>query len=172
MDENFHFFGQNFEFRWLVIQKRGSKCWREKFRQISVKIGEKSTLGEKLVKSTKNRRALQFIGEILVCIADFSEKIDASICFPALIWRSKFGPMGCLYLLLWSSNLMAPNFLASICRSKFGPISNDQFHVHLMVQIEFGCDPTTKIVPQRLYDDPMVRIHPDFNPKANFVLQQ
>ena len=42
-DESFHFFRRNFGFRWPAIRKRGAKCRREKFRQISVKIGEKIT---------------------------------------------------------------------------------------------------------------------------------
>ena len=36
-------FRRNFGFRWPEIRKRGAKCRREKFRQISVKIGEKIT---------------------------------------------------------------------------------------------------------------------------------
>ena len=61
-DESFHFFWpkfrRNFGFRWPAIRKRGAKCRWEKFRQISVKIGEK--IAEKWVQA-KNRRNLQKI---------------------------------------------------------------------------------------------------------------
>ena len=44
--------------------------------------------------------------------------------------------------------------------------------MHLMVQIEVRCDPMTKIEPQWLYDDPMVRFRSDFDQTVNYVLQQ
>ena len=74
--------------------------------------------------------------------------------------------VGRLHLLPLSSDLTTPNFPTLIWRSKFGPSSNNQFHVHFMVQIEFGCDPTAKIESQQLYDDPMVIFHLDFDPTA------
>ena len=57
-DESFHFLRRNFGFRWLAMRKRGAKCGLEKFRQISVKIGEK--IAEKWMQA-KNRRNLSKI---------------------------------------------------------------------------------------------------------------
>ena len=56
MDESFNFFRRNFGLPWPAIRKRGAKCRWEKFRQISVKIGEK--IAEKRLQE-RNRRNLQ-----------------------------------------------------------------------------------------------------------------
>ena len=72
-NESFHFFRRNFGFRWPAIRKRGAKCRWEKFRQISVKIGEKWM-------QAKNRRNLQKIAGHCNLSANF--RFVSPIFFP------------------------------------------------------------------------------------------
>ena len=43
--------------------------------------------------------------------------------------------------------------------------------MHPMAQIDSGCDPTTMRASQRLYGDPTVRFHPNFDPTTIIVFQ-
>ena len=186
MDENFHFFGWNFAeisgFGGWWYERGGRNVDGRNFAKFRLKLAKKWL-------QVKNRRNLQKIvshynlwAKFLFALSIFPKNrrlhllpwsFDSTTpSFLALFRRSRSGCPGRLHLLPWSSDSTTPSFPALIWWSWFGPNSNGQFHVHLMVQIEFGCDPTVRIEPQQLYDDPMVKFRPNFNPIANFVLQQ
>ena len=87
----------------------------------------------------KNRLQLKKTRDISVYFTDFLP----------IFWKYRRPPP--------TADLIAPSFPTLIWRSRFGSSSNSQFYVHLMVQIEAGCDPTTIIEPQQLCDDSIVR---------------
>ena len=62
--------------------------------------------------------------------------------------------------------------LALIWQLKSRPSSNGHLVVHLMAHIESGYDSTTMRPTQRLYDDPMIIIHLDFDPTTKIVFWQ
>ena len=143
-------FRPNFVFQASTIRKRVAKCRWKRHPKISPKIGWSRKIEDffkKIAAYCKKSMIFRFVSSIFL---QFFEKIAPP---PA-------------------TNPTTPNFPMLIWPSKFGPSSNSQFHMHLMVQIEVRCDPTARIKPQRLCDDPMVKFRPDFDQTTNFVLQQ
>ena len=143
-------FRPNFVFRASTIRKRVAKCQWKRHPKISPKIGWSRKIGDFLKKSPPIAKNMRYFDLFRWYFSNFLRKSAPPL----------------------AADPTTPNFPMFIWRSRFGPSSNSQFQVHLMVQIEVRCDPTARIEPQQLCDDPMVRFRPDFDQTANFVLQQ
>ena len=112
------------------------KCRREKFPSISAIFGEISVRGVISAVFWKNRSQLEYFEEKSSdYFADFLKKL-----------------VPCTYC--WSDGSQLPRVDLTV---QIWSELQRSFYVHLMVQIEVGCDPTARIEPQRLCDDPMVR---------------